>query len=61
MDSKEKENSFGHLEKQSTLFINERKLDYHQTLCQKKNGIIYLRCLGKKIESQELYVTKTDF
>lgn len=57
MDFKEKEKSFGHLEKQSILFINERKLDYHQTFCQKKNGIIYLRHLGKKSRSQELSIT----
>lgn len=47
--------------KQRILFINERKLDYHQTFCQKKNGIIYLRHLGKKSRSQELGITQTDF
>lgn len=37
MDFKEREKSLGHIEKKkSILLIKERKLDYHQTLCQKK-------------------------
>lgn len=53
--------SFQHLGKNSKSLTREIKLDYHWTfwhscLCQKKNGVIYLRQSRKENTSQEFYV-----